>query len=298
MKVMRNEVVVMMQKFKLTLLLTVSCWVRETTQALALAVQVRPQTPQLGDTLEIRIQYEKPDSPDITPTVEFSGKNYPAFKMSTRQWQALLPTTPLDTPGKKLLKITGEGETRNLAVWIKNRFFPTQRIWLGPASSSLEPTEWELKRVQELKDLVTPARYWQGAFLRPNSGSVTTMFGVRRYYNGVLAEDYYHRGVDYGGAWGSPVVAPAAGQVALVGLAAKGFRLHGNTVGLDHGQGVTSIFLHLSRIDVREGERVQPGQVIGAVGATGIATGPHLHWGLYVHGQAIDPLPWLQGQFP
>jgi murein DD-endopeptidase MepM/ murein hydrolase activator NlpD len=61
------------------------------------------------------------------------------------------------------------------------------------------------------------------------------------------------RGIDYGGTLGSPVVAPAAGQVALVGLVAQGFRLHGNTIGLDHGQGVTSIFLHLSRIDVREG---------------------------------------------
>jgi len=280
------------------LLLLFGFWVGQVTPVLALAVQVRPETPQLGDTLEIRIRYEQPDSPDVAPTVVFAGKTYPAFPMQPRLWQALLPTTPLDTPGKKVLRITGEGETRNLAVWVKNRFFPTQRLWLGPASSSLEPTELELNRVREFKALTTPERYWQGAFLRPHPGAVTTGFGVRRYYNGEFAQDYYHRGIDYGGTLGSPVVAPAAGQVALVGLVAQGFRLHGNTIGLDHGQGVTSIFLHLSRIDVREGERVRAGQVIGAVGSTGISTAPHLHWGLYVHGQSIDPLPWLQGRFP
>ncbi len=288
----------MRNRHQFTALLSIGLWAGNVAPVFALAVQVRPATPQLGDTLDIRIRYEKPDSPDIPPTVVFAGKNYPAFKIQAQQWQALLPTTPLDTPGKKLLTIRGAGETRNLAVWLKNRFFPTQRLWLGPASSSLEPTEWELNRVRELKALATPERYWQGAFRRPNSGVVTTVFGVRRYYNGEFAQDYYHRGIDYGGTLGSPVVAPAAGQVALVGLVAQGFRLHGNTIGLDHGQGVTSIFLHLSRVDVREGERVRAGQVIGAVGSTGISTGPHLHWGLYVHGQAIDPAPWLQGRFP
>jgi murein DD-endopeptidase MepM/ murein hydrolase activator NlpD len=87
-------------------------------------------------------------------------------------------------------------------------------------------------------------------------------------------------------------VAPAAGRIALVGREAEGFEIHGDTVGIDHGQGVTSIYLHLSRIDVQEGDMVQAGQVIGAVGSTGASTGPHLHWGLYVHGQSIDPVPW------
>lgn len=78
----------------------------------------------------------------------------------------------------------------------------------------------------------------------------------------------------------------------MVGRVAQGFRVHGNIVGIDHGQGVTSAYLHLSRISVKEGEFVQTGQVIGAVGATGAVTGPHLHWGLYVQGQSVDPQPW------
>jgi murein DD-endopeptidase MepM/ murein hydrolase activator NlpD len=133
--------------------------------------------------------------------------------------------------------------------------------------------------------------------VRPSQGQVSTSYGVRRYYNGVFAQDYYHRGVDYAAATGSPVVAPAAGRIALVGRVADGFELHGNTIGIDHGQGVLSIMLHLSRIDVNEGDIVQAGQVIGRVGSTGASTGPHLHWGLYVHGISVDPVPWREGRF-
>ncbi len=102
---------------------------------------------------------------------------------------------------------------------------------------------------------------------------MSTNYGVRRYYNGKFANDYYHRGVDYAGATGSPVIAPAAGRVALVGRVSQGYRVHGNVIGIDHGQGVISIFMHLSRINVQEGDLVKPGQIIGAVGSTGAATG-------------------------
>ncbi|MEM1291222.1 MAG: M23 family metallopeptidase, partial [Cyanobacteria bacterium P01_H01_bin.162] len=73
--------------------------------------------------------------------------------------------------------------------------------------------------------------------------------------------------------------------------------LHGNTIGLDHGQGVESIFIHLNSINVQPGEIVQAGQVIGTVGSTGASTGPHLHWGSYVNGVAVDPNPWRNGSF-
>jgi murein DD-endopeptidase MepM/ murein hydrolase activator NlpD len=93
------------------------------------------------------------------------------------------------------------------------------------------------------------------------------------------------------------VVAPAAGRIALVGRVNQGFSLHGNTVGIDHGQGVLSIMIHLHRINVNEGDLVQAGQVIGTVGSTGISTGPHLHWGLYVNGVSVDPVPWRERGF-
>jgi murein DD-endopeptidase MepM/ murein hydrolase activator NlpD len=144
--------------------------------------------------------------------------------------------------------------------------------------------------VAAFKKLVTPEKFWQGEFVRPNASRISTGFGVRRYYNGVFAQDYYHKGVDYAGGLGSPVVAPAAGQVRLVGREAEGFQVHGNVVGIDHGQGVLSILMHLQDIEVKEGGMVKAGQLIGTVGDTGAATGPHLHWGLYVNQVAVDPV--------
>jgi lysostaphin len=257
----------------------------------ALQVRLTPTKPHLGDTLSVLIQ---PDNSAIssTPSVTLNQKTYPAFEIAPNLFRAFVPTTPLEKPGKRLLRVSSEGEVRNLAVWVSNRKFPVQRINLSPGKAGLEATEYELNRVAAFKQLVTPQKFWNGPFLKPNRGRITTIYGVRRYYNGKFAKDYYHRGIDYAGAVGSPVMAPAAGRVALVGRVSQGFRVHGNIVGIDHGQGVTSVFMHLSRINVKEGDFVKAGQVIGAVGATGAVTGPHLHWGLYVQGQAVDPSTW------
>ncbi|NEP03743.1 MULTISPECIES: M23 family metallopeptidase [Okeania] len=252
-------------------------------------VQITPTNPQLGDTLSVVI----PESiRGATPTVSMDGKTYPFFSIGQNKLRALLPTTPLDRPGTRQLQINTEAGVQNVNVNLQSRSFPTQSIWLPPGKDSLKGTDLEFDRVGAFKKLVTPEKFWNGPFIRPNQGPVSTIYGVRRYYNGEFAENYYHRGVDYADYNGSPVVAPAAGRVALVGLESQGFEIHGNTVGIDHGQGVTSIFIHLSRINVKEGDFVKAGQLIGAVGSTGASTGPHLHWGLYVSGQAVDPVPW------
>lgn len=259
------------------------------TAAEALDVQIKPLQPQLGDTISVVVTTQDPDS---IPVVNFRDRDYPVFRLdSNNRYRVLLPTSPLDQPGKLVIRVTGDGKTSNLAVGLKNRFFPTQRIRLAPSKSG-SATETELQQVAQFKSLVTPTKYWQGPFLRPNAGQISSVYGVRRYYNGVFAQDYYHRGVDYAGGYGSAVVAPAAGRVALIGKESEGFRVHGNTVGIDHGQGILSIFLHLSSIDVKPGDFVQAGQRIGAIGSTGASTGPHLHWGLYVHNIAVDPVPW------
>ena len=259
----------------------------------ALQVVVTPANPQLGDTLSVIIQVD--GNGGETPQVSLQQKNYPAFPIGNGRFRALLPTTPLEKPGARLLQVAGDGQVQKLNVQVRDRDFPTQSIWLPPGKDT-EGTDAEFDRVDAFKALVTPEKFWDGKLLRPNSGEITTIYGVRRYYNGVFAQDYYHRGVDYAGAHGSPVVAPAAGRVSLVGRESQGFKIHGNVVGIDHGQGVASILMHLSRIDVKEGDVVKAGQVIGALGSTGASTGPHLHWGLYVHGQSVDPVPWrLQG---
>ncbi|MCU0544567.1 MAG: M23 family metallopeptidase [Oscillatoriaceae cyanobacterium Prado104] len=258
----------------------------------ALQVQVTPANPQLGDTLSVVIQVNNSSE---TPSVSLQQKNYQAFPIGNNRFRALLPTTPLESPGIRQIQVTGDARMQKVTVRVRDRDFPTQSIWLPPEKDS-EGTDAEFDRVDAFKALVTPEKFWNGKFLRPNSGEITTIYGVRRYYNGVFAKDYYHRGVDYAGPYGSAVVAPAAGRVALVGRESQGFKIHGNTVGIDHGQGVASILIHLSRIDVKEGDFVRAGQVIGTVGSTGASTGPHLHWGLYVNGQSVDPVPWrLQG---
>jgi murein DD-endopeptidase MepM/ murein hydrolase activator NlpD len=260
--------------------------------AQALLAKITPTAPQLGDTLSVTFSTDG----GTEPKVRLGAKTYPTFALNTNQYRTLLPTTPLDKPGPLAIQVTDGANTQTLNINLKKRSFPTQSIWLPPGKDS-NSDEYEFDRMDAFKAIVSPQKYWSGPLKKPNSGQITTGYGVRRYYNGVFAKDYFHRGVDYAGAYGSPIMAPAAGRVALVGRESQRFKVHGNCVGLDHGQGVESVFLHMSRIDVKEGDIVQAGQTIGALGSSGAATGPHLHWGLYVFGQSVDPVPWRNQTF-
>ena len=274
----------------LSLLVAIASVMIGVSQADALQAMLRPSTPKLGDTVSVLIATNQASG--VPPTVSVNNKQFPVFALSPNRWRAFIPTTPLDKAGVRQVKVTGDGLQQTLAMQLGDRQFPTQSIWINDSGGGSEPTDYEWDKVSAFKKLVTPQKLWNGAFLRPNEGAISTVFGVQRYYNGVFADDYYHRGVDYAGDTGSSVIAPASGYVRLLGTVAQGFLLHGNTIGLDHGQGVVSIFLHLSKIYVKDGDFVKAGQVIGAVGATGAVTGPHLHWGLYVNGEAIDPVAW------
>ena len=255
--------------------------------AKALEVEILPENPQQGDTISVIVDLQDKTT---TPQVTADKIDYPVFS-SNGKYRAFIPTSPLNVPGKITLRVTGDDRTSNIGVWLKNKTFPIQRIWLS-GNASRPATQLELNRVREFKELVTPQKFWQGAFVRPNASRVSTGFGLRRYYNNVFADDYYHKGVDYAGGYGSPVVAPAAGMVRLVGKESEGFHVHGNIVGIDHGQGVVSVFMHLQDINVTEGTMIKVGQQIGTIGSTGASTGPHLHWGLYVNQIAVDPVPW------
>jgi murein DD-endopeptidase MepM/ murein hydrolase activator NlpD len=260
------------------------------TPSRAFSVQVTPKTPQLGDTISVIVESQ------TIPTITKGSKTYPMFELGNNRYRALLPTTPLDRPGRLALTLKAGDRQESLNLTLRNRKFPTQSIWLPPGKDS-NGSDYEFDRTDAFKAIVSPQKFWNGKLLRPNQGPVTSGYGIRRYYNGVFAKDYYHRGVDYAGNSGSAIVTPAAGRVALIGRESQGFKVHGNCVGIDHGQGVSSIFLHMSRIDVKEGDFVQAGQRIGTLGSTGAATGPHLHWGLYVNGAAVDPNPWRTASF-
>ncbi|MBV9388710.1 MAG: M23 family metallopeptidase [Chroococcidiopsidaceae cyanobacterium CP_BM_ER_R8_30] len=281
-------------QFLLTLGIT-SFSVTVVAPASALQVKVAPEQPHLGDTLSVTIEQDSTNISKVVtsnPIVTFNHKSYPTFLIAPNRFRVLLPTTPLDQPGNKQIQVKEADQEQKVSVYLGDRSFPIQHIHLSPQKADLEASTDELKRIEAFKQLDTPQKFWNGLFLRPNKGPITTVYGVRRYYNGEFAKDYYHAGIDYAGAFGSPVIAPAAGRVALVGRESQGFRIHGNCIGIDHGQGVASIFMHLSKIYVKEGDFVQAGQVIGALGSTGLATGPNLHWGLYVQGKAVDPEPW------
>ncbi|MCC0176229.1 M23 family metallopeptidase [Waterburya agarophytonicola K14] len=261
-----------------------------TLPAKALEVEILPKTPQQGDTISVIVDLQ---DKTIPPQVTANEIDYPVFSTNGK-YRAFIPTSPLNVPGKIALRVTGDNRTSNMGVWLKNKAFPVQRIWLS-GNASRPATQLELNRVREFKELVTPQKFWQGAFVRPNASRVSTGFGLRRYYNNVFANDYYHKGVDYAGGYGSPVVAPAAGMIRLVGKESEGFHVHGNIVGIDHGQGVVSVFMHLQDINVTEGKMIKAGEKIGTIGSTGASTGPHLHWGLYVNQVAVDPVPWRFG---
>ncbi|MDY6939683.1 MAG: M23 family metallopeptidase [Cyanobacteriota bacterium] len=264
-----------------------------TSAAMALEARILPANPQLGDTLSAIVETDSVGA--ASPTLTVNGRVYPTYPIGTNRFRGFIPTTPLESPGRRTIEVAGDGQVKTLAVQVGDRDFPIQEIWLSPEVNAIQGTDYEFDRVDEFRSLVTPDQLWNGIFIQPVvDGWISTVFGVRRYYNGEWAENYYHRGLDYAAATGEPVLAAADGRISLVGRVADGFELHGNSVGIDHGQGVTTMYIHLSEIEVSEGEMVRAGDIVGRVGSTGISTGPHLHWGLYVHGESVDPIPWLE----
>ena len=143
----------------------------------------------------------------------------------------------------------------------------------------------ELEQINAARRLSSNAEGWRQDFIWPTSGRITGRFGAQRVYAGRPGAP--HAGVDIAGRTGTPVLAPADGVVILA--ASSPFTLEGNLLMIDHGMGLNSAFLHLSRIDVTLGEHVRQGQPIGTVGMTGRATGPHLHWGMKWLDERIDP---------
>lgn len=143
----------------------------------------------------------------------------------------------------------------------------------------------ELAQINAARHVNAHSDGWRQAFIWPSRGRISGQFGSQRVYRGEPGAP--HSGVDIAGGDGAPVTAPADGVVVLA--AASPFTLEGNLLMIDHGMGLTSAFLHLSRIDVKKGDVVHQGQPIGAIGMTGRATGPHLHWGMKWQDERIDP---------
>ncbi|KQX21635.1 MULTISPECIES: M23 family metallopeptidase [unclassified Sphingomonas] len=179
---------------------------------------------------------------------------------------------------------------RSLAVaphgW-KIESLPTLPRGTTPTPEFLARRKIELDRIVAARSLDTRSEGWRQRFVWPVAGRISGLFGSQRIYAGEPGA--YHSGVDVARPAGTPIVAPADGVVILA--AASPFSLEGNLLMIDHGLGLNSAFLHLSRIDVQVGQAVKQGQPLGAIGMTGRATGPHLHWAIKWRDARIDPAP-------
>lgn len=151
----------------------------------------------------------------------------------------------------------------------------------------------EIARIVAAREIRSDTDGWRQDFLWPATGRISGVFGSQRVYRGEPGS--YHSGVDVARPTGTPVVSPADGVVVLA--TDTPFTLEGYLLIIDHGMGLNSAFLHLSRIEVAEGERVERGQRIAAIGSSGRATGPHLHWGMKWGNERIDP-QFLAGPMP
>jgi len=260
-------------------------------RAMATEVAAAPDSVRQGECV---FAYARPGGDTIAGECRWLERVYSLFPAGDG-YRAILPVPPAAPTGEQRLVIVLQDRAGNVTettatVTIVERDFGVQNLRMKKQTSRLYSDPKVAQEGKTIRAALTRSSHgqlWRGRFARPCEGRVSTGFGVARSINGEIR--YRHKGLDIAAPAGTPVLAPNAGVATLV---RHDYRLHGKTVVLDHGQGVGSLYLHLSEIGVEEGQRVAPGERIGKVGATGAATGAHLHWAVYVDGEAIDPGFW------
>lgn len=226
---------------------------------------------------------------ELAPKVSYHGEPV-LVRRRASGWVAVVGL-PLSTkPGQETLEV--DGKAVPFAVTPKR--YPEQRVQLKNPRLVNPNAEDEARLAKEAL-LITPAwKVWpEGmqtglSFRQPTPGALTASFGMRRIFNGVPKSP--HPGLDIRAPQGQAVRAPAAGVVVLVG----DFFYAGNAVFLAHGEGVVSLLCHLSQVAVKQGQVLKAGDLVGKVGMTGRATGPHLHWSLSLNDARVDPKLFLQ----
>jgi murein DD-endopeptidase MepM/ murein hydrolase activator NlpD len=228
---------------------------------------------------------------------EWGGRTVPIWQDAPGEKlrKGLLAVDLEKAPGEYELKLsgqtaTGEKMSCSAMVAVKKGLFATEKLqvekqFVEPNLEQLKRANEERQKLRDIFDHVTPERLWDGNFRIPLDGVTTgSNFGKRRILNGNPGSP--HGGMDLPGATGTPVHAAQRGRVAL----AEELFFSGNTVVIDHGLGIYTFYGHLSEIDVKAGDALETGTVLGRVGATGRVTGPHLHWGLTVERARVNPL--------
>ena len=231
-----------------------------------------------------------------------------SFDASNKTWFALAGVSLETAPGNYTLELTGETKTGRVPqtnISFSRKFvvahaqYPKIEVKLSVEGKFTEPTPEQQKQIQEAQEIkkdylnrVTPEREWSGPFSTPVEAAISDVFGSQRIFNGKTSSP--HLGLDFRVPSGTPVMAMNSGTVLL----ARPLYFEGNFVVVDHGQGLLTLYLHLSEFKVKEGEQVKIGQAIGLSGGTGRATGPHLHVAVRWQGTYLDPARLLKLQLP
>ena len=228
-----------------------------------------------------------------------------SYDTSSRTWFALAGVSFATVPGKYPLELVGESAKtqsplrfiRPFSVFRAN--YPKIKVPLAVEKKFTEPSSEQQSQIadsvkvkKEYLGRVTPEREWDGNFAAPVNAQTSDVYGSQRIFNGVAQRE--HQGLDYRVPTGTPVAAMNDGTVLL----ARFLYFEGNCVVIDHGQGLLTLYFHLSEIKVKEGDSVKRGQEIGLSGGTGRATGPHLHVAVRWQGTYLDPARLLQLRLP
>jgi murein DD-endopeptidase MepM/ murein hydrolase activator NlpD len=255
-------------------------------------LRLAPSTPRQGQALFVSASGLPAG---MQPRLSWDGKQYPIYRVGDG-FRGVVPIRIEERVGRHAVRLEYREPdqapvTLARSVTVGRTPVVVQRLSMARRTERLYRFPGRAKEVATVRRALrteTASQLWAGDFLVPIHGRLSTPFGVRRVRNGRRVG--YHLGMDLAAPTGTPIHAANDGRVVL----ARSLTMHGKTVVIDHGLGVTSLYLHQSALRCQEGQRVRRGEVIGAVGMTGTATGPHLHWSVYVHGTAVSPLFWTK----
>jgi len=233
------------------------------------------------------------DSSGETPSAHYNKKPLLVIKQDDR-WLAVvgIPLTA-KVGAQKIEQQAASGKTITHRFKIKDKAYKTQRLTVtnkrkvNPYAEDMDRIITEKKRTKKTLAHWDARELGDLAFVTPVEGRHSSSFGLRRIFNGQPRKP--HSGMDIAAPTGTPVITPIAGTVTNIG----DYFFNGNSVFIDHGQGLITMYLHLNSINVKEGDALQRGDLLGTVGATGRVTGPHLHWGISLNDARVDPALFL-----
>jgi murein DD-endopeptidase MepM/ murein hydrolase activator NlpD len=262
----------------------------------AIRIDVSPPSPKQGDPLWVTVITNKPIQ---HVAIRFNKRAFNAFPSPIKPasvWVAPMGidryTAPQSLPLKTTVTFTDNSvHTDTRSLLIQDAQFLQENITLSPSKTTIHTNtksrNTETARIGKGFRTLSPERYFWFPFIWPVTGRISSVFGTERRYNG--QPGWKHAGIDIAQKTGTPLKATAGGRVIL----ADALTVHGNTVMIDHGWGIVSIYNHMDTLAVQVNDTVTHGDIIGTVGATGVATGSHVHFGISIQGVRVDPTAWL-----